>query len=531
MSPFVAFAANPAAPKAPTTRPSKAATSQPAKKTVKPAPKIQPAPKPKSPAVPKPKPPVKPTPKPKKTKPPKTVMVTTVTIKNAARPESFLYMLLRLSPKGNDKFKKQIKHYRMLSHEQKRKVGGKWFAPADFTRRRTTFLCHMKAAKEKFREAKRLEKKEDGGSKRKRKALLATGNRTLAKASQSWADPLLRKYLMGLTKLREGNNAAAESYFRECATQLPQIAAFHQARAMALRNLKRDEDALKENIAVLNLMPNSRDAFGMLLLAMKNVSGPTSQGKIYKDARAMVKQYIKPAPYTPRKNSTTWLFPGVKLRSDSELLPVLPFDRIELCQGVGVPVTENALAVDLSVVVGAKEVFLRAGSQIFPGRVDRQSLKPGALVALVYFYECKFTPLKLLPSDQFKPKLEGIARTMNIFREMGNKVRCFPVMVTKVDGQNVTLSIGTAPGEGGGPVVDVKNRLMGFLGGKIDPQEGKFPEKFYSAMQLREAIEKITKRKSKPPWRGKRNVTPKAVSGKSFLIEAIHYETLSEKAK
>ena len=414
----------------------------------------------------------------------------------------------------------------MLAHDRKRKIGKKWFSPSDFARRRKVFLERLKGAQDKLREAKKLGDKEDAGSKKKGKGLLTAGNLQLAEASKGWADPVLRKFLLGLTKLHEGNDSGAESYFRECISEVPHVAGFHQARGEALLNLKREDDALRENIIVLNLMPNSRDALGILQLAMKKVSGSTSQGQAYKDARKLVKEYIKPAVYNPRKNSTTWLFPGEKIRNHSKLLPVLPFDRIELRQGIAVPVSHNVLAVDIGVVRGANEVFLRAGSRIIPGRVDSHSMKPGNLVAFVYFYECKFTPIKLLAADQFKPKLQGITYTTSIFREMGGKVRSFPVTVTKVEGKNVALSAGVAPGEGGGPVIDAKEQLMGFLASKIDPEEEKFPEKFYSVLQLSEAIGKIIKRKSNPPWRGKRNVKIVPISDKTFLIEALSYENL-----
>ena len=458
-------------------------------------------------------------------------MIEVIKIKDAARPESFLYMWLRRSLDGSDTIKKQITIYRMLAHDRKRKIGKKWFSPSDFTRRRKAFVGHLKAAQEKFREAKKFDKKEDAGSKKKRKGFFAAGNRDLAQASQSWADPVLRKFLLGLTKLHEGNDAGAESYFRECISKIPHIAGFHQARGQALLNLKRDDDALRENIIVLKLMPNSRDALGILQLVMKKISGSTSQGQAYKDARAMVRQYVKPAVYNPKKKSTTWLFPGKKMRNDSTPLPVLSFDRIELRQGIAVPVSHNVLAVDIGVVSGAEEVFLRAGSQIIPGRVDPHSLKPGSLIAFVYFYECKFTPIKLMGADQFQPKLQGIAYTTNIFREMGGKVRPFPVTVMKVDGENVTLSAGVAPGEGGGPVIDAQGQLLGFLAGKIDPEEEKFPEKFSSVLQLGAAIEKIIKRKSNPPWRGKRNVKIVPISDKTFLIEALSYESFEDYAK
>ncbi len=468
----------------------------------------------------------------------------TFSIERAMLPEPVIFLFMRnlkSMPAGTAAFElsESIKRWRALAHDGKRNVGvNQWLAPTEFIRRQETFESLAGEALKLYRDAtSRRPKNRREKAERNRK--IATSNVKLQQAARTIADPLLRTFMVGVAAYEAKNFSLAEAQFRKCVRLAPRIAAFHQGRALAMTQLKRELDSLEAFSTVLTLQPDTVEAVRLAREAIKKVPGAYMQRPSFQKLTRQLSQYTDSSSrraYSTTK--TTWLLPGKVVRTRDHELPRLPYHRLVFRQAVGVPVGPSSLLVDAEAVANALEVFIRVDDgTLVRGDVRRSRYygrgKKKPPVVIVNVADYTFTPVKVGGKDEDAPTFEKgqtvVTCGLGLFEEMGRGVRKIPGTITEVgkDGM-LAVSMRLAAGEAASPLVTPDGVLAGFLAGKTDAQSDDGGDDSFIPLSVIEGVVKRSSAKYRPSGgygRVKRTVEPLQASGQFFVV----YATCAEK--
>lgn len=458
------------------------------------------------------------------------------TLSRFTHPEAIAFMMMRkldaMEP-GVDSYehRQKIKQWQIRSHERWRKVGSKWMRPRDFIRLRNLYERQLGEVKKAIRKAKSAGRKKSGGTV-KNDELPPDIVDKLRRPAQMWADPLIEDFLLGIVEQQKRSYPAAITKFAACCEQAPRIAAFHQARAMALLGMDRSIDALAAATMAMKLRPEKSDALNLVRRIMQTVPGSRTGDPVFASAAALVAQHAaSDKPLRKTGKTVRWLMPRKNWSSRPGTLPIPSVDRFVFRQAIGVPVSEDTLVSDSSVVTGALELFVRIDSDtLVPCKVRRStSLSRGISVPLatVIVPGCAFTPVELAAGEDIAVSQDVTAYGLGIYEQMGRSVRRGAMHVKSVDPNGrVAVSGGLLAGEGVGPVLTGDGKLLGFLGARTDVTvDGGGPNVFADAAELAGVLKRIGESRSRPRWIKDPDAPPVSVEGNVFII----YATFGEK--
>lgn len=460
---------------------------------------------------------------------------------DATRPEPMLFILMRRlaeTPAGSESYnlRQQIRRFRIMAHERKRKVSGQWVGPDYFIRARQAFADTLDEANELNHAAERVrgDTPADDAERRRLRQQAATRYRA---ASRQWPDPLLRKFLTGIAELYAGDYRRAELLFADCIAEAPQIAGFHQGRCLALGESRRYGDALIAAMDTLRLRPESPHALALVVDAMANIPGAQTDKPPFTDARDLLGEYEDVEATVERaRRRPRWLMPGLRRDwnvRDETTMPALPYDRLFVRQAVGVAVGEQFLLVDAEVVEGAEEVFVQApDGRLFGGEVARKSTfgrqGPMPPLRVLGVADATFTPLEVAQSPEEGADLA--ARACGTFTQMGSEIREFSTRIG-TDGEALKPGNGLLAGESAGPVLTADGKLAGLIAAKTDPAEDDGGDnRVIGPHEIRDLLDASRMRISRGGFgfghdQAKRLGEPEAVDGQTFLVFGIFAET------
>ncbi|MFW6065286.1 MAG: hypothetical protein ACOC9S_00565 [Planctomycetota bacterium] len=465
----------------------------------------------------------------------------TATTVNAARPEPMLFMLMRRLERtaaGGESFtlRQQVRRYRIMAHERKRKVGGRWVDPDYFRRGRQAFAEKLAEADELAKRVDRV-RGDDPSDEAQRRRLRQQAATQCRSAAKQWPDPLLGKFLRGIAELYAENYRRAERHFSECVDDMPQVAGFHQGRALAFRGLRQHAEELTAAMETLCLRPESAQALAMVVDAMDNIPGAETDKPPYSDAREMLADYQDVDSTVRRaRRGVRWLMPGLRRDwnvRDEKSMPELPYDRLSVRQAVAVAVGEQFVLVDAEAVDGAEEVLVGTeDGRVFPADEARISTfgRRGSLPALrvLGVPGATFTPAE--PAESVEEGSELVARAVEAFRQMGKEPREFTTSITS-DGDILKPSVALLAGESASPLMTEDGSIAAFLAARTDPAEdGGGPSRVIPAEEIRELLDASRMRISRGGFafgssRAERDAEPVAVEGQSFIVYGIFGET------
>jgi tetratricopeptide (TPR) repeat protein len=465
------------------------------------------------------------------------------TMADVTRPEPLAFLFMRNLPSTTDagesyNLRRQIRHFRILAHERQRKVGGQWLTPEVFQRRRRAFADYLRQARELEDDADRV-RGDDPADEAERLRLRRQAAGKYRAAAQQWADPLLRRFLLGIAELYAGNPRRAEPLFRACAEEAPQVAGFHQGRALALRELRQYDDALEAALTALRLRPEAPQAVALVADTMAEMPGAQTQRPPYTTAAEILERYSDVEETVERaRDDLRWLMPGLRRRwgvRDEGAMPDLPYDRFDFRQAVGVPVGEQFLLVDETAVEDAEEVFVRLpDGTLLPAEAARMrsgmfgSRGPLPPLRVLSVPGATFTPLEVV--EEPPAGVELTARAVGIYREMGSQPRTFTTQLEQQD-DGWTPTVPLAAGEGAAPLLAPDGKLAGLLAGRTDvAEEGGGPDRLLPPGQIQNVLENTRMRIRSGGYsfghrRAERTVEPRGVEGRTFLILATFGET------
>lgn len=463
---------------------------------------------------------------------------TVVEMDKLTMPESVIFSMMRTLQKtdpGSASFelRQQIEAWRGFAHDRKRKASGTWLTPKDFAHHREIFELTAKEAQDLF-------KKRPTGNKTKAeiREALAPAYAKLRTAAMSWADPLLREFLMGVVDLQAENYTSAQSLFRSCHDDQPLVPAFSQAGTLAYAFGDRGLDSLSMALSLVQLHPDNADTYWLLKKALDTVPGTELNGPLYKQGKDILAQYE--APKTPSGTDITknlyWMLPSsAKDRSGwvqrENMLPEPPVDRLIFRQAVGVPVAENMLLADAATVADAYEVFICIdGKTVVPAFVKKVTAKgPVAPLAVLVPAGATFTPVAC--ESTVSADTEATVYGLGMYQEMGAVIRANDTKVTVAGGMALTNK--QLPGEPAGPVLSKSGSLLCFLSGKTDAlQDGGGEAKIIdleSINALIRAAKSSTAVSSSSAGKVKRTAPAIQASGKTFVVVAISGERFEAK--
>ncbi len=467
-----------------------------------------------------------------------------------ALPESraFLYMrdLLALPAGGlSVQTREQLKRWQIAAHDRTRRVGSTMLSPGDFARRRQAFQQHLDDAERLLRDGYRRGKEDEATPEQKRAR--TSGLNTLPRAAGSWADPALRAFLLGIAEYHREQFGTADSHFRTAIEAQPRIAAFHQGRAMALIALDRALDALEPAMMAARLAPDAREAPLLLQEALNKTPGTRMDTPVFQRAKAMLETYnlgrLSKRTFEAR---TRWLAPGREWSAQEDSLPVPTVDRYVVRQGVGIPVTENALLVGSWVVANALtvQVQLDDGNTVVcrPARPGFTMAGAGDLVLLTV-PGAKFTPVSVFqtnryarptddaPTPPFAADQSATAFAADAYEEMSREIRRLSARITSVQPDG-TAGVETTlpPGCSAGFILTEDNQLVAALAGRTDPQADNGGENRLIALpDLARLIPRGTRPGGGSSIYGlRRDVAPLDAPGSAFLVYGVFGETFEE---
>lgn len=456
-----------------------------------------------------------------------------VSMGQLAMPESMIYFLLRgrSADPTNDRaeLERKLQHFRSYAHDRRRQADGRWLTPLEYERRREAFNAVCREATNHFRQAKG--KREPTHRERLSQSRhQAAGQTKLRQAAGTWAEPLLRTFLLGVAALQEDDFGRAENLFAQCIKEEPRVAAFYQGRAQALMGLKRYSEALRTYMQVVALMPDSREAVGMLRQALKDAPGSNIETPAFREAREMLQAYPDDTKSSQRTDKmTTWLLPGKTLREKENSLPNLPMDRLVVQQAVGTPLAEHTLLVDERILRDADEVLVQIDPKTFaPATVSKSARRKSDTIpmTLITVQDYTFTPRIPLYGDP-KPCDPLMVHAINTYAEMGGVIREQPVKVlTNQDGYITDPSPSLADGESAGIILTDKGELAGVVVRDLNVTKDSPAETIYVTHDLNPLLKRIPKTSSRN--RMKRTVMPKKAPGRVFAVYAIQGERFRE---
>jgi len=468
-------------------------------------------------------------------------------------PDSVVFMLmrnLRASSSGAASLdlRKQIEQWQVLAHERKRRVAGKWYTPKDFINRRNSYIQGLKDAAEFSRGVSRYTTARTAAEEAKRQRIAEQLNKKLIEVSRRWPDPLIRQFLGGIAYLRAENNHQALLLFQTCCKQAPRVAGFYQGYGLALMASNRETDALEAYLALMELLPDSRDALNLLCKGIAALPGIALKTDLYARATQVRDLYDTTAKSSSSSWGMKWLMPGKKTWTDrGSTLPTPPYDRLVFKQCVGVPVAPGILLADESVVRDAAAVYVQiAGKGIVKGRVQR-TMYYGSKTAerppltLVNVAEYDFTPATDIvdtksPLPTFKAGTDVHIYGMGVLEEMGSDVRRVPAkIVSASENGAVELRGRLSAGDAAAPVLTLDGKLVAFMAAKTDvAADDGGPDRLIPLSALTPLIVKAAKAKRTSSSYGgyssakRKPITPQAVKDRIVTIHAIHEETFKE---
>ncbi len=487
---------------------------------------------------------------PSATKPVSAPLLRGVNTQKLARPESFAFLVMRnigrIKP-GVDSYnlRRELDKWRAWSHDRRRRIPPIWAEREHFQRRRRTFISMLAKAEELHRQYRRYRMPRTRGPALRKRALAEREGlrkqlvEKLTETAQVWADPIIRRFLMGAAYLHDEQYAAAEAMFRNARKLSPRIAAYCQGHAMAMTGLDRHLDALEAYERALRLKPDSKAALRQLRDALQRVPGTETKRDAFIRAMELVSRYEPPSSTRDRRRrGLTWLLPGGEQTLRHVGLPMPKYDRIALKQAVGVPISPNVIIVDAAAVTDALEVYLAIDETTFiPGTIIRRRNQrsddaPAPPLALVSFPDVVFTPPIVDLEAEITAGTEAQTFGLNLLEEMGSTVRTIPTkMVSMPSGQTTAVrpEAHLAPGEAASPVIS-DNRLLGFLAGRTDVTLDSGGEDiFLPVSRLAPLLSQARRRKTlRSRGRLDRATLPRRLRGSHFTIHATHGEKFDE---
>lgn len=460
-------------------------------------------------------------------------------IAEASRPESIVFAMMRDASVAQGlamvEYRKRVEQAQIAVKDQHRRCGSLWRKPEEYIRFRKDYLATVAEAADMLRKS-RPTSYSNRDDEPKRKRMERGGFEMLERAAGKWCDPLVRKYLVALVYYQGQGYQRAEALLRQCAEEAPLVAAFHQARALALVEFGREIDAVASALTVLRLCPDLRDAEELVRDVLKRVPGAKIKDPLYEEAVSLLAGYEEQKRISYGTNRIVLLLPGKPLTMPDRALPTdnsLP-DLLAFKQGVGVPLGPHSLLVDEETVKGALELFVVVGEDtLVPARFQkvsgwgRNQLTPP--ISMLAVPDCTFTPLTVEKEPKFTAGQQVEAAALPVFQEMGAELRKLTGQITAVTPEgNVTVTPALLAGEGAAPVATADGKFLGFLAGKTDPfVMGGGKEEMIGLAQLEQVIKQATRAYYGTGGyfrKAKRQVEPKAAPGKFFVVLAIHGE-------
>ena len=466
-------------------------------------------------------------------------------VENAVMPESMVYFLERImarTPPGESTYylRRDIEAWRVVAHERKRRSGPRWVGPKDFVRHRRTYVKYRAEAADLIRQAYRLRSKKKPEEIAERRRLAEAAHSKAARAASVWADPLLKRFLMGLAFLDSGDYRRAAQFFKLCVGEAPLVAAFHQAYGQALLHQQRALPALEAFVMTMRLKPNLKSAelqtqLELIKKTMQKVPGRKVTDPIYVAAEELVAEYdqqTRRSSYTSRRSF--WLMPAEKSwqRRDNEL-PVPPYDRLVFRQCLGVPLGTSLLMVDTAAVKEALAMYVQIDEDTV---VPAEAIRTGAYkekarlpVTLVGVPGCLFEPVDVAfgaPPKNSKATMYAV----NFMTEMGSSVRLAQgKVISATEDGAVDLTVGPAAGEGVAPVFNGDGALMGLRTGRTDVRLRRCGmSMFLPPGKLAELLEYALSRTRDSSRRSRQTEKTRSATGRCFVVYAIASELLEE---
>jgi tetratricopeptide (TPR) repeat protein len=466
----------------------------------------------------------------------------------ATRPEPIIYVNMRAEPfarNGADlsRIRRQIGLWRAHAHDRLRKAGKRWLTPKDFVRHRAKYAELLKEA-DRLRTLSRGSRRYSSSKtapvltpKQKRYKYEAFDK--MYQAARSWADPSMQNFLVGIAQMQAQKFDRAETAFKLGAKQAPLLAGMHQGVGLACAKQFRYLAALESFLEVLKLKPDSSEAVYLVRETMKLVPGRSIKSALYRKAVEALIPYTEP-PRTKSSSSyrtqyVEWLMPGGGNRGKDwrvaeTTMPTPPYDRLEYRQAVGVPLAKHTLVVDSKVVEGALEVFVRIDGVLVPARVGRSTYSRSQgrpPVTTVYLVDYEMTPVSLPTKEKPAKAGKGEIHAVGIFGQLNQTVRQIPCEFTP-GGEKKPGSITKKlfPGDATSPVISESGMLVGFVAGKTTVAiKGAGPDKFISIDEISNTVRRAASSRNAPSRSGynsaKREITPKPIAGKIFVIYSI----------
>ncbi len=484
------------------------------------------------------------------------VPATTFNLGDARRPEPAIFLLMRnmqSTPAGSESYqlREQIKQWRVLAHDRKRKSRNRWLGPEEIVGRRNRYLKLLEEAQDLISEAQssRYDKPEE---KAKKRELMREGLYKLRQTAQIWPSPLIRKFLMAVANYRSDNQRGAKQLFKDCIEESPYIAGFHQGLGMSHAATDRHLDALQKYLDALRYEPTSREALHLVREGMKQVPGRSTDDEVYKLAKELLGQYEEDSRSGRRySRGTYWLLPGGSRRGwtdrfpKGDPLPEPPFDRFVFHQAIGVPVGDNVLMADAEVLDDALAAFVRTGpATVMPAEVSGSRYYFGTRgstkeLSSVSVRGAKFAPVKVPEKAEFEAGTEVTAYATNLFTRMGSSIHTIPGRIKTTDDEkkdkekkdNYSVTAKLLPGESGGVVLAGDGRLVGYLSGKTDVTvDGGGRDRFVGLSQIADLAKKFASRRSTRYGYGtaKWNPPTREIKGRAFIIYLVKGEKFQE---
>ena len=446
------------------------------------------------------------------------------------RPESHVFLLMRqlagMPPAMSYEIQEQIKVWRVKTHDRLRRFRTRWISPDDMDRARREFAETLKKGQSLVTKIRRAGSTTSSG-----RAAQAKCRRSLAtyfrQAASVWPDEIMQDFLLAVAHLEGFNYNGALQLFDRCIAAAPRVAAFRQGKALALAGRNQKLGALGAYLELLHLMPNSREAYDMVVRAMEDTPGTQMTEPAFVMAKEIVALYDAPPkrPYALR--GITWLMPGRPWMGRQYTLPTPPYDRLVFRQAIGVPVAQNALVVDQRALSGAYEAFVAIDpNTVVPARIQRTGAygmgKQAASLGLVYVEDFLFTALKADGTAQV-PKGQAVtAHGLGLYEEMGTEIRPIQAIVQEVGpAGSLRLSHTLAPGEVLSPVVTKDGQLAGFLDGKTDPMvDNGGPDRFIPIGEATMLMRRASRTGGSFGGYGrvKRKITPRPAQRQVFVL-------------
>ncbi|MCP4376775.1 MAG: hypothetical protein GY794_11445 [bacterium] len=466
---------------------------------------------------------------------------------NSTRPEPIIYMYMRalaVARPGTEsiRLRKQVDLWRVHAHDRLRKAGKKWLEPKDFIRHRKTFVELLGEAEKLVeligRPKRYSNSKPPEPLTPKQLRYRAEAREKMLLAGRAWADVPMKYFLSGVAQMHAHKFDRAETAFKLGITHAPLLAGLHQGLGLARAKQAKYLSALEAFVETLRLKPDSAEALYLVRETMKLVPGRSIKSSLYRRAAEMVARYTTPprakSSRSYKASSVEWLMPdidkGKSWKVSETTMPTPPYDRVEFRQAVGVPLSKHILVVDARVVIGAMDVFVRIDGEFVPARVgrltySRRTGKPK--VGLIYLTERELTPVKV-PTKEQPPKSGACSvHAIGLFGQMTQNVRkitgTYKAGSEKKPG---SVSCKLLPGEATSPVLSEDGRLVGFISGKTTVSlDGAGPDNFISLEEVSSTIKRGVSSRGGSSRRSystaKREVTPKPVEGKTFVVYSI----------